>query len=189
MMIVIVKYGNEMFSIFILPELYCLARTKVRLMLNISHIFPGPGHQHHQCSAGEQSHACRGGFGSGAGDPEDHWALLPAARHQGWGPPHEWPRGGADDGKPPCLFLSHSHSSFQKLRKSIFSEKILVNLLTYKKKRPGRVRLGTSEDFRLHFGKRKDLLSGMGAKLAVLAVTSEEALDCPLCFCRLQRKV
>lgn len=40
------------------------------------------------------------------------------------------------------------------------------------------------------FGKKEsDLWSGTVAKLAVLATTPEEALDCPLCFCRLERKI
>lgn len=44
---------------------------------------------------------------------------------------------------------------------------------THKKERPGRVSLGTFEDFSSYFGKR-DLLSGMGAKLAVLAMTQRK---------------
>lgn len=62
------------------------------------------GDKHHQRGPGEQpSHRGRGP-GAGAGDPEDHRALLTTAGLQGGRPPHQWPGRRADECKTQLQF-------------------------------------------------------------------------------------
>lgn len=57
------------------------------------------GDKHHQRGAGEQPGHCGRGPGAGAGDPEDHRALLTSAGLQGGRPPHQRPGRRADECK------------------------------------------------------------------------------------------